>query len=247
MFINFGLHFLKIFFPFGEYFNDLPYSLARISLENICTVNIVLFPILYLTKNKYCLDAITILGFISGITAIFCPFQLYKYDFTTAEAFIETARYYFCHMILVVVPILILYNDIHKLSYRRIYPVGISFLIILVIVFLNKLYLKATGLINVSWNDFFSNNQNNPSMVFGPPSNLLEGPFSFIANVVPSIFKYTNSEGHIRFIPIVWFLVPLFIILTCVEIPFILVQFRTFKFDYYKIKARIRLIRNKHE
>ena len=64
--LNFVLHFLKIFLPFENYFYGLPYSLLRISLENICAVSVVVFPFIYLSKNNYLKDVMIIVGIMSG-------------------------------------------------------------------------------------------------------------------------------------------------------------------------------------
>ena len=44
LFLNFALHFLKIFLP--SYYGDLPFSLKKVSPDNICAVSVIFFPFL---------------------------------------------------------------------------------------------------------------------------------------------------------------------------------------------------------
>lgn len=241
MLVNAILHFLKIFIPTSDYLYDLPYSFARISLENICAVSVVLFPILFLTKNKYLYDGIFYIGLISAVAALVVPTGALNRELNSFSSIFEVVRYYVCHTPLLICPILMISNKLHHLSYRRIYFDGLLFIANVSIVFINSLLLKGTGIMNCTWEQFFSRNYCNPGFVFGPNKIMYDAGMKYVSMLVPNFFKYTTSSGDLGYMPVLWYTCPVLLIATLAEIPAMILQRKTVKKDYYYLCAKWRL------
>lgn len=239
--VNAALHFLKIFLPTKDYFFDLPYSFARISFENICAVSVILFPILYLFKNKYLNDAIVVIGVFSAIAAYAVPGGLAERSLTNPADFVEVFRYYLCHAPLLIAPVLMLTKKLHKLSYRRFFVVGGLFMVNLTVVFLNALLMKGTGVLPCTWEQFFSRNYANPGLIFGPNTHMYEGGMKYLDYLIPPFFKYTTSSGDIGFIPVLWYLGPVIALCLVVTLIFMIIEHHEVKKDYYYLCGKIRL------
>lgn len=201
--LNFVLHFLKIFLPFENYFYGLPYSLMRISFENICAVSVAVFPFIYLSKNNYLKDVMIIVGIMSGLLVYFIPSQALVTPLDSVANCVEIFRFYFCHAPLVICPILMLSNHMHKFSYKRVPFLPLIFYSYFVIVFINKVIFAATGLLDVDIYTFFSRDDNNPSFVFGISSNY-DNVLGWTDYLIPSIFKYIDPNGVKYYTPILW-------------------------------------------
>ena len=97
-FVGFGLHFLKQFIYW-----DIN-MLGRSTAENICAVSTLIFPFIMLKKKKTILhDFMFFIGIIGGLAGLLYPTEAIGrmiYDF-------ETLRFYFCHMSLFAIPLLL--------------------------------------------------------------------------------------------------------------------------------------------
>lgn len=244
--VNAILHFLKIFIPTVDYFYDLPYSIARISLENICAVSVVSFPILFLLKNKYAYDAIFYIGILSALAALLMPTGAFNRELNNFTNIIEVIRYYLCHTPLLICPILMISNKIHHLSYRRMYVAGLAFMINVSIVFLNALLLKGSGVINCTWEQFFSRNYCNPGLVFGPNKMMYDAGMKYVSMLVPNFLKYTTSSGDLGYIPVLWYITPIFLIATIATLIGMIFDHKKVKKDYRYLCAKYRLIKIAH-
>ena len=71
--LNFILHFCKQFF--SSYRAELPGSLKKSTAENICAVSTLIFPFIYLSKNKTLKDYMFYMGVLSGIAATLLPVE----------------------------------------------------------------------------------------------------------------------------------------------------------------------------
>lgn len=209
LFVNFALHFLKIFLP--SYFTDLPYSIKKISPDNICAVSVIFFPFMYLWGGKYFKDYMVYLGIISGFGVYLIPSSYNGFVINDVESLVEIARFYFCHMPLVIAPLAMISSGLHRLNHRRAFITPLLFLGVLTLVGLNEVFLKISGIINATWQDVFSNNYRNGAMVFGPMSVLDERLGGFYWLILP-FFKYTwPGTQSVYYVPVLWLALPAFI------------------------------------
>ncbi|MBE0700339.1 MAG: hypothetical protein IH571_01505, partial [Acholeplasmataceae bacterium] len=145
---SFFVHFIKvIFYPY----TTLDYPFRRATFENICAVNTVLFPLVYLTKSKVLKDYMIMSGIFSGLVAFIIPVNAFSEYFDGIllgyqSAFsIEIIRFYFNHLILFLVPFVLMYYKMHTISYKRAYKTILVFFGVLVLIFINELIITALG------------------------------------------------------------------------------------------------------
>lgn len=187
---NFALHFLKLLFP-PYSTDDFDYAVQTITPENVCAINTMIFPFLFLKKGGALRDYMFYIGAISGIAASWLPMSIEEsvpFDF-------DCMRYYFCHTVLWVVPVLMVVLGRHKLDYRRIIFTPLIYILDLVVIVFNEVLLIALGL--ESMNNLLSLSVGNGGMAFGPYESL-EGTaiFDFLLNFVPPFFKPSELSPH---------------------------------------------------
>ncbi|MCD7729198.1 MAG: hypothetical protein LUI60_04725 [Clostridia bacterium] len=196
---NFALHFCKLFFyPYNEYTDAQ--KIRTISPENICAANVMLFPFLYLSKKPVLRDYMFFVGIISGFAAIWLPSMG---DFDTSQALsFDALRFYTCHGILWMMPLLMVVLGVHKLNYHRIWQTPIIYYIVITIVLANEVCLKEIGV---------STRYRNNGFIFYPPDDMAElGIGKFVLAFVPSWFKPTAEHDY--YWPIAWQIFPVMII-----------------------------------
>ncbi|MCD8372646.1 MAG: YwaF family protein, partial [Clostridia bacterium] len=142
---NFALHFLKVFFyPYndpGKYSeSDIIFTLSP---SNICALNVIIFPFLYLTKRPALKVYMFYVGIISGFAAVWLP-SMGDFDTSNAIAF-DTFRFYTCHGILWMTPLLMVLLGVHKLNYRRIWITPVIYIIVLSLVLVNNYSMYCLG------------------------------------------------------------------------------------------------------
>ncbi len=204
--INFALHFLKLLFP--------PYSTAepedalqKITAENICAINTMIFPFFFLKKNGVGCDFMFYVGLISGIAACWMPESIEDctpFDF-------DCIRYYYCHTVLWVVPLLMVIFRLHRLNYRRIIFVPLIYILELMVIVFNEVALVALGLDEQRY--LLSVDHGNGGLAFGPYSEL-EGTaaLDILLTFVPPFFRPSEQNPH--YAPALWQLFPV-VILGC--------------------------------
>ena len=227
LFASFILHFLKLA---ADYYQAwMPYSIRTITPENLCAISVLTFPWFFLSKKKILKDYIFYMGMISGIGATIIPIDVIGYN---AFEF-ETLRFYFAHIIIWVVPLLMVLLKLHTLDYKRIIKVPFLFYLFLCIILVNEVILAGAGFVRLEY--FFSNEIRNAAFIFGPlPAVDFLGNL-FIA-LTPEILKTVPigaNSGAVYYWPIVWMIIPSFIFLSVIS--FLI----SMPFDYKNIKKDI--------
>src|SRR5574344_107216 len=210
LFFNFALHFAKQFFP--SYLADFPYSLKKSTAENICAWSVMFFPFIFLFGNKTFKDYMYYIGVISGIAVLIMPSDVLGKDLTVAQNLYEAIRFYMCHLLIVMPALLMVTCRFHTLNYHRMWKVALVFLAVLTFIFVNELCLMASGLVQSDWKSFFSRDWRNGAFIFGPASKL-DYLFSWGYFLVPAFLKYYwPGTTELFFFPILWIVIPLFIV-----------------------------------
>ena len=225
--VGFILHFTKMNIPpYSEIINGELVITDRGWRDswfvNICGANIALFPIMFLTKNKYLKDYMFYIGVISGLIALFYPQEPMAKPDQMAEL-LDIIRFYFHHWMLLAVPLLLVLLKKHKLSYKRIWVAPVGLLLLMLFIMLNQIFQSELGFIPLR-NGNAIPNYKNTSYIWGPLNQ--DGSMDPIGGIfdifTPECFKslpvscsgYGHEVGSVKYWPWFWMICPAFIIVT---------------------------------
>lgn len=209
-FVNLALHFAKLMFK--PYRTDLPYSLSRITFDNICAASTIIFPFLFLMKKQNVLhDYMFFIGIVGGVGAILFP----DINASAGNFSFDIVRFYFCHSNLFTLPLLASVFNIYRPRLKKFYAIPLLFIAHLTLIFLNEIFLVKVGLINSNMTEFLDKNIRNASFVFGLSDNYNMVKF-LIDPLVPWFFKtdvFNINNGIPFYTPVLWLVIPAFIYL----------------------------------
>jgi len=231
---NFVLHFAKL--AFDPYRQWMPLAIRTVTPENVCAVSVLVFPWIFLSKRKILKDYMFYLGVISGIGATVFPVDVIGHN---AFEF-ETMRFYYSHILLWVVPLLMVLLKLHSLDYRRIPKVPFLAYLTLCVILVNEVILIGTGFVHI--NHLFSNEIRNSALIFGPLGDVEFMGILFTA-LTPELFLTVPigpNAGAPFYWPIIWLVIPLYIY-SCVaavlmSLPF---EHKSIRADISALKAKV--------
>lgn len=239
---NFALHYVKQLNP--SYLADFPYALKRSTPENLCALLITLAPFIFMWGGNWTKDYMFFMGIISGLATYLNPSGALNVPLDNANTILEVLRFYLCHAPLVICSLLMVTQGFHKPNYHRIWALPITFLGFETIIFLNELALKFSGLVPMDWVDLWSRNYRNGAMVFGPFPGMDKALSWLYPILVPSFLRYTSEVGVTNFIPVLWLILPVYL----VAVPLIFLFYIPFEHhhmgcDFLMFKQKRRLAR----
>jgi len=234
LFSNFVWHFVKLAFsPYREW---MPHAIRTVTPENICAVSVLVFPWFFLSGKNILKDYMFYMGMLSGIGATIFPVDAIghnAFDF-------ETMRFYFSHILLWVVPLLMVLLKLHTLDYRRIAKVPFLAYLVLCIILANEVVLVGAGFVHV--NHLFCNEIRNSALIFGPLEEVRLVGMLFTA-LTPELFLTVPigpNAGAVFYWPIIWLAIPFYIYFCVVALlmalPF---QHGKIKADLLALKAKV--------
>lgn len=208
-FLGFLLHFLKQFVYMD--INKLSSSTA----ENICAVSTLFFPFIMLIKKKSAWhDFMFLIGMLGGLAALVYPTEAMNRDLFS----FEPMRFYFCHISILSIPLLLALLNIRKPDIKNWWIMPLCFLGYLTIIFLNSALVSFTGMEKVegfsAYELFLDRNLLNNSFVFGPTDDM-GGVGKFIGNLTLPFMRYdlfNLVEGDLFYWPVIWLLIPSYIL-----------------------------------
>lgn len=217
LFLNFSLHFIKQ--AFVPYVNNLPQSIRRSTVENLCAVSTVFFPFLYLIKKQTVLhDYMYFIGVVGGFAALWYPTEALGMP---PFAF-DTIRFYTVHINLMTVPFVSAVLGIYRPRLRKCWTIPLLFLVWETIICLNEFFLMGVGLIDGEFSDFLNPGFRNSSFAFG-----VRPDFAWSAQIfdpfVPWFFRtdaFHINGGTPFYFPVLWLIGPAFVYLIPVYIIF---------------------------
>lgn len=261
---NFLLHFLKQLLP--GYIDDQPYMLSKSSFENLCGGLVILSPFIFMWGNKYLKDYMFYIGIISGVGVYFYPSGIMNISLADPENLVEIIRFYACHLPLALCGFLMVDSGIHKLDYHRLWSIPFTFVCINFIVFLNSIFLWATGAwtrfygdINKleNWKVFLSRRTmiNNNASQIGPPMIQTKDARWGTADLIPwdkfmipylqTYHMDVKGVDTVCYVPSLWLFIP--VALVTPPIGFVMSfrwEHRHMKMDLVTIKQRIKMRRS---
>ncbi len=249
---NFALHFLKQFLP--TYLEWLPQGLCDSLFPNLCAWLIFFGPFIYMFGNKHFKDYLFYIGLISGVAVYLMPTGAIRHDLPALPYATETARFYLCHLPLVVVPLVMVDQRLHRLDWKRLWSIpliyGLALTFITAHVFLFGPILKfdkfphewigPNGVLNRFAIADADKQIANQSMQFGPqPSTdkILSWIYPYL---IPGLMTF-HYDGVLYFTPVIWIL-PFIAIATCIVGPFM-----TLPFEHKAMKLDILAWRQKRK
>ena len=240
LFFGFILHFIKLkFYPYQAW---MPYAIRTITPENMCAVSVLVFPWFFLSKKKILKDYMFYMGIMSGLGATLIPVDAIGLN---AFAF-ETMRFYFSHILLWVVPLLMVMLKLHTLDYKRIVKVPFLAYAAMCIILVNEIFLIGAGFVHIS--HLFSNEIRNSALIFGPLADVEFLGILFTA-LTPRLFLTVPvgaNAGAVFYWPILWLVIPSFIYFSIISLllalPF---EYRNIKKDIAGLRKTITLFMKK--
>lgn len=226
-----AFHFLKMYIPpYGELINgqwEITNRGWRDSwFVNICGANIILFPFIFLMKNKYLKDYMFYIGMLTGLIVLFYPQEpIAKGDPQQQMAeILDIIRFYYHHWMIMSVPLLMVLWKRHTLSYKRIWVAPVGLLLLMLFIILNQIFQSELGFIPLRDAESAVPNYKNSSYIWGPlNSDGTMDPIGGIFDIFcPSWFKtlpiscegYGLAEGAVKYWPWFWMIFPVFILTT---------------------------------
>ena len=229
---NLLLHFFKL--SFASYQDWMPQAIRTITPENICAVDILVFPWFFLSKKNVLKDYMFYMGVMGGIGATFLPI-----DVIGRDAFaLESMRFYFSHILIWVVPLLMVLLKLHTLDYKRIIKVPLLIYSVLGIILINEIILTGAGFVPLDY--LYSNEFRNSAFIFGPLAAIGFLGELFTA-LTPKLFltiPIGENAGAAYYWPIIWLVIPAFIYFS------ILAFLLSLPFEYKRIKKDMLTIKN---
>lgn len=238
LWVNFALHFIKLAFSLYDVQHDVT-IIRKATFENICAVSTLIFPFLFMGKNKVGKDYMFYLGSVSGFAGCVYPAPVDTWMWKGAKGLpfyhLETMRYYICHAGIWIVPVLMVLFGLHKLDYRRIWKAILFYFGVLGLIIVNEIILVRIGWVNDpgSLKDFLDNvGGRDLGYAFGP-NEMLEKPLKFVLWLTPKAWKDP-------YVPILWEFFPVVILggAACFAVSMIW-EHEHFKNDCIKLKNNI--------
>ncbi|MCL2412736.1 MAG: hypothetical protein FWC98_01195 [Bacteroidales bacterium] len=233
---NFILNFLKLFADFYQAW--MPIAIRTITPENICTISVLAFPWLFLSKVKILKDYMFYMGIMGGLGAMLIPVDAIG----LAPFAFETIWFYISHGLVWIIPLLMVLLKLHTLDYKRIIKIPLLVYAVLCIILVNEVILIGAGFVNI--NTLFSYEIRNPAMIFGPlPEDLFIG--KLFTPLTPNLFltiPIGPNAGAPFYWPILWLVIPFFIyfciLAFILALPF---EYKTIQKDVFALKRKLRL------
>lgn len=186
LFFNLALHFLKLTFP--PYSTNLEIAMREAWFVNVCGTSVLFFPFIFISKSKVAKDYMVFLGVLSGFLAMLYPTEAINKSVLTLDLW----RFYICHGIIIIVPLLTVLLKLHKLDVKRIWVTPICMCAMLLFIICNQVLQSELGIVALRNDDMLNVNFRNPSLIWGPTDDVAI-LFSWLT---PSFMKVIPAGAH---------------------------------------------------
>lgn len=161
---NLFLHFFRILFP--PYSNNIDKAMEESWFINICAVSVLTFPFLFFSKSQTAKDWMFYIGVISGFLALVYPTEALGHSVSTFNLW----RFYACHIIIIMAPLLMILLKIHALNYKNVWKMPFCMMAVLLFIICNQVLQSELGIIPMRGNDIFEAGcgYKNTSLIWGP-------------------------------------------------------------------------------
>ena len=238
---NLLLHFLKSFIP--PYSLDKNFAVENSWFINICAVSVLSFPIFFFSKSDTLKDWMFYIGCISGTLALLYPTEALDKSILTLDLW----RFYVCHIIIVIGPLLMVLLKVHTLNYHNVWKMPFCMAGVFLFIMCNQVLQSELGIITLRGNDIFEAGcgYRNTSLLWGPT----DGIASFFTWATPDFMKtipFGEFAGQEKYWPFFYILPSCFVYF--IILPFLIcLPFEKdhLKEDFIKIKSCFENIKNR--
>lgn len=215
LFFNLALHFIKILFP--PYSTNLEFGIENLWFINICAVSVLTFPFLFLSKSNTAKDWMFYIGVISGFLALVYPTEALG----VSVASLDLWRFYFCHIIIIVMPLLMVLLGVHKLSYKNIWKMPLCMIAVMLFIMVNQVLQAELGIIDLRGLDLLKDGcgYRNTSLIWGPTHDIAK-IFTWLTPDFMKTVPFGPLKGEAKYWPL-FYLMPA-VLLYFIVLPFLL-------------------------
>lgn len=232
LFLNLALHFSKIFYE--PYLSDPNRLMRDLWFINICGASVFFFPFIFLSKSNAWKDFMFYLGILSGFLALVFPTEAFGDNVLTLDLW----RFYFCHIIIIAVPLLMVILKVHTLDYKRIWKMPFIMMVYLLFIMCNQILQSELGIVALRGSNITDVVYTNTSFIWGPTD-----PLAVVFTIFTPEFMTTIPWGEFAGEPKYW---PFFYLLPAVFIYFITLPFfMCLPWQFKKIKADLIALKRK--
>lgn len=223
---NLALHFLKLTFP--PYSEDFLRGIKEVWFINVCATSVLFFPFIFISKSKLAKDYMVYLGIISGFLSFLYPTEAID----KSVLYLDLWRFYICHGIILMVPILTLLLKLHTLDLKRVWKLPFCMFAMLLFIICNQILQSELGIIDLRDSNMLEVNFHNPSLIWGPTDDVAI-IFSWLTPNFMKTIPFGEFAGQPKYWPFFWMLPAL--TLYSFVISFIICLI----FDYKQVKNAI--------
>jgi len=215
LFFNLFLHFIKTLFP--SYSSNLNFGLENLGFINICAVSVLIFPFLFLSKSKTAKDWMFYIGVISGFLALVYPTEALGKSVATLDLW----RFYICHMIIIIIPLLTVLLGVHKLNYKNIWKMPFCMIAVMLFIMCNQILQAELGIIDLRGTNLLEEGcgYRNTSLIWGPTDDVAK-IFTWLTPDFMKTIPFGEFKGQEKYWPL-FYLVPA-VFFYFIVIPFLL-------------------------
>jgi len=235
LFSNLILHFLK--FTFDPYASNISRYFRDVFFINICGVSVLIFPFIFLSDNKGLKDFMFYQGLITGTLAILYPTE----PINDHNIWImDTIRFYYCHIVILIGPLLMVMLGLHKIDYKRIWKMPLYMMGVLLFVIVNQVLQSELGFISLRGDDMFNVDWKNTSLIWGPTDDIAK-IFTWLTPDFMNVIPFGEYQGQAKYWPF-FYLVP-----GCIFYYLIIPSLIALPIEFKHIKEDIKNFKLKHK
>ena len=199
---NLFLHFFRLLFP--PFAGD-PIKIAENAwFINICAVSVLTFPFIFFSKSNAAKDWMFYIGVISGLLALVYPTEALGKSVLTFDLW----RFYFCHIIIVMAPLLMVLLKVHTLNYKNIWKMPFFMMAVLLFIICNQVLQSELGIIDMRGTDILKEGcgYRNTSLIWGPTDSV-SVLFTWLTPNFMKVIPFGAFAGQAKYWPF-FYLVP---------------------------------------
>ena len=233
---NFLLHFVKVFLP--KYNSSPELMIENAFFINICAVSVASFPFLFFCKSSVAKDWMFYIGVISGFLAVLYPTEALGEE----VANIELWRFYICHIIIFMAPLLMVLLKVHRLNYKNVWKMPFCMMAVMLFIICNQVLLSELGAIPLRGDDITEAGcgYRNTSLIWGPTDSIA-AIFTWLTPDFMKTIPFGEFRGQEKFWPF-FYLVPgiIFFFLIIPMLLCLIWEHKHIKDDFYSLRKKLK-------
>lgn len=199
---NLALHFLRLLFP--PYNTNLQLALENAWFINICAVSVATFPFIFFSKSDTAKDWMFYIGVISGFLALVYPTEALGDSVATFDLW----RFYACHIIIIMAPLLMVLLKVHKLNYNNIWKMPFCMMAVMLFIICNQVLQSELGIIAMRGDNILADGcgYRNTSLIWGPTDSI-SAIFTWLTPNFMKTIPFGQFAGQTKYWPF-FYLIP---------------------------------------